>query len=425
MAGIKLFLNQVVLFVAVATAIIVSGATSASADGGYADQPDWNTAWSGCVLSVFDWESNGLHDAGIYNPHVVQARGLVTNFPSFPDASYRYDLGSVSVDVSGTGDGSYFWAAYSDYSAKIPYAVNYYTISGGVCSITPVGPVGPVDFSTHFESFTPLLGTTTPNATSTTFTFGATGYVNSTDFATSSTELYIRWRQMTEVGVGSNDWRANVGEITIPIESPGEFNLSTTTDILDTGVYTVGFFIRKPRFEVLGFGFLNNELRSAIGSFVVGSTTTEKEFQTVELMVGTTGAAFANQQVVTEQTASSSLLSLSTIFDFKDQVLGKFPINWVIEYSNVLQNLASSTSTTTIPSVTINYGSLSLLQNIPTTTPITTTFTFFSADTFDEVGEMSGIQLFREFVSWTLWIALVSYAWRRGQSLFKRQLDTN
>lgn len=121
----------------------------------------------------------------------------------------------------------------------------------------------------------------------------------------------------------------------------------------------------------------------------------------------------------TDATASSTLLSLNSLFSWVDILSNKFPLNWITQSATIFYNLADSTSTTTVPEVTVNYGGLSLLQNIPTTTPINTEFTFFSAQTFDDVAEIPGMDTMRTLVSWVLWIGLITFVWREGGRLFK------
>jgi len=316
-----------------------------------------------------------------------------------------------------SGDGDYFMV-FGINGDTPPLTGNYVfsaTRSGGLWQSGP--PV--FDTSTRFITFTPTLGTTTPVATSTAFTFGVTGYINENDLS-SSTELYIRWRQQSGGGIRGNSLIQDYGEFLFPITSSGDFSFSTTTSVLNTGVYISYYAIRDPLFEIFGVGFFNETILDSVGNFVVGEAS-QSEIINSEILLQTTGGGLVDTTIPTEETASSSLYALGSIFNLKDQVFTRFPINWVFEYVQVLNALPESTSTTTIPAVTINYGNLALLQNVPTTTPINTTFTFFSASTFDDVAEFSGIQAMRTFLSWTLWLALVFYAWRAVSGMFIRK----
>jgi len=280
----------------------------------------------------------------------------------------------------------------------------------------------PLNVNTRFDSFTPTLGTTTPNATSTSFTIGATGYINPSDFATSSTRVHVRFRQTTGIGVGTNSILSTGADIYFDATTTGAFSFSTTTSITNTGVYTVYWAIEHPRFSLFGIGFLTDTVLSALGDFVVSSAANPVSQQQLDqaTVAGQFGPiGYTGQQLpIDDASASSTLLGLGGAFNIANVVLNKFPINWVVQYANVLSDLASSTATTTIPAVVINYGGLKEIQNIPTTTAQTLQFTFFSAATFDQVAALPGISAMRMLLGWTLWIGLIFYAWRRVSGIF-------
>jgi len=278
----------------------------------------------------------------------------------------------------------------------------------------------PPDHTTHFTSFTPTLGTTTPNATSTSFTFGATGYIAESDFATSSTVLYIRYLQQTGQGQNGNSLLASQGSFSITATSSGEFSLSTTTPILNTGVYSAYYSITRPAITIFGINFFSRTLKSAIGTFIVGAVS-QTDIDSVQLLTNTTGGGFVDTTIpTTDNEASSTVLGMGGAFGIAAVVLQKFPINWVVEYANVLTDLASSTATTTIPDVTVSYAGLKEIQNIPTTTTQNLSVTFFSASTLDTVGAYPAIILMRTVIGWSLWIGLIFMAWRRANGLFSQ-----
>jgi len=143
----------------------------------------------------------------------------------------------------------------------------------------------PVDDSTRIESITPPPDQTV--ASSTSFTFGSSGYVATEDW-TEDTVLYIRWRQQTGFGIRGNGAIGQSGEITIPIVAPGAFNLSTTTSVTNSGVYIGYVAIQKPRFSLFGFNFFTETLESNTWLFTV-ATSTARELESTVLLLSTTG----------------------------------------------------------------------------------------------------------------------------------------
>lgn len=109
---------------------------------------------------------------------------------------------------------------------------------------------------TYIADVTPPNGATV--ATSTTFTFGGHGYVTSADFV-SGMYLQIKYVRLSDLQAAV----ANVDNLytvfNIPITQSGEFTLSTTTSLINTGQYQILSSIRSPSlvnnfFNFLGFG---------------------------------------------------------------------------------------------------------------------------------------------------------------------------
>lgn len=284
--------------------------------------------------------------------------------------------------------------------------------------LTDAGGAPPADTSTHFISFIPEIGSTTPYATSTAFTFGAVGYLNDSDLA-SSTELHIRYRQLTGMGVRGNSSFAEVGDLYIPITAGGDFDLSTTTPVLSSGVFAGYYAIENACYSFFGINFFTCTKVSAIGNFIVDEASTI-EVEASQNVLNSSGIGSQVVPYVTDENSTSTLYNLGSAFNLIDILTSKFPINWVYQYASVLAGLASSTATTTIPSVDLDFSGLRELQNIPTTTPISTKFTLFSAATLDEVAAISGVASMRTFVGWTLWLGLMGFAWRRVNTLFAK-----
>jgi len=187
------------------------------------------------------------------------------------------DLNSCSWSESNTiPNNTTSWTmnivAYS--SSNIPMLDEFSGIGATITNTT-----------TRFDSFTPSPDSEV--GTSTNFTFGATGYVNESEIS-SSTKLYIRYRQQTGMGIRGNSTLSSGGEFNLDINSSGAFNLSTTTSILNTGVYLGYMSIQKPRYSLFGFEFFTNVLTAQTFLFTVG-TSTETEKQSVIMLLGTTG----------------------------------------------------------------------------------------------------------------------------------------
>jgi len=312
----------------------------------------------------------------------------------------------------GTNSGSFGWecAPQGGFTCDTSFKAPYYILSTGSSTIFA---------STQFTSYTPTLGEVTPIATSTTFTFGATGYILTTDFFEDDTVLYIRYKQSTGMCLRGNSCIGTSGEIEIPISSSGLFNLSdSSSEVLNTGVYNVYYAIRVPRYQVLGYGILTKTLIDSIGTFIVGEAT-DTEIQENQLLMNNSGFLSDATFIPTEETATSTLLGLTNAFGIRDAILQKFPFNWFIESSDIFLSMEDSTTTTEYSDVTIDYSSLHFLNQIATTSTVNAQVTFFASTTFDDVGDLAGIQLMRTLVSWTLWIGLLGYAWRATAGMFK------
>jgi len=132
----------------------------------------------------------------------------------------------------------------------------------------------------------------------------------------------------------------------------------------------------------------------------------------------TIGTSSLNVQGQYFENSTTTLTNIRNAFDFVGIIAGKFPFNWFFDTVLLLKSLVGQTSTTTIPSVVIDYSSLHMLQNIPTTTAQNLTFTFFSGSTFDTVAAIPGIQAMRTLAGYVLWIGFMFMAYRRIAGYF-------
>lgn len=279
----------------------------------------------------------------------------------------------------------------------------------------------PFEFDgTQLWNFNPELGSS-GHATSTDFEFEAAYRVEPEDFATTTTQVYLRWRQATGMGLRGQPNVAIWGEHLWNIDAAGSGSVYATSSLPYTGVYTVYWEIRTPLFEFFGLSFLHKSVVSYLGSFVVGDDVSDTETSQIEVLLDTnqSGADLiipAPTSDTATSTLESGLFNLPNIFNLKNVLVSRFPINWIVEYTDILRELPERTATTTIPTVTLTASSTLLGTYLSTTTP---TFTFFSGATITQVAGIAGIQTMRTFVGWTLWFALFGLLGRMVSRMFK------
>lgn len=299
--------------------------------------------------------------------------GLFTGSPGTPDGDYW-----VEVAFDGTAFSPNFAGANAKYFRA--------TRTGGVWAIFP----DPYNFSTTTSRITqqnsPMAGSITPSAQVTfDYDFISTGL----DFPP-FVYAGVRIENLT----AGFTYDTSSAEQAIVSSGNLSFTQTFTLPIGDAFMWTP--YLRTASSTVVKFG-------NPFPFSVVQQNIQSSPFTPVP---------------TNDSQASSTILGLGGFFSVKDLLLSKFPFNWIADSAAILESLASSTATTTIPTVAVDYSGLSLLQNIPTTTPQNLNFTFFSAATFDQVAEIDGIELMRTFLSWTLWIALIFFAWREGTRIF-------
>lgn len=376
------------------------------------------------ILDVMTTAQSHRTCRGIYPTCSTAINSSASGNPQTMSAVFNSNPASSTVSFEGMTSAS---AVDDDFFIMWCSAINY----GGDCIHMfstqtsniweSTGYSSPTN--TRFVFFTPPLGTTTPNATSSSFTIGVFGYINSVDHVASSTELYVRWRQSTGMGLRGNPSTSDWGEHEFDVEDSGYFDLESDYDIQNTGVYNAYFQLRKPLINIFGFQLFHRTILDSIGTFVVGEVEPE-EIEQVQAIFDNPGGINADVTVPTDANATSTLFGLGRLFDVRNTFMDRFPINWVLEYASVLQGLASTTATTTIPSVDIEFGQTALDEITGGHgTTSTTTFSLFSAETIEEVSEIPGIQFARTFVSWTLWISLIFFAWREAVSLFATKVE--
>jgi len=326
---------------------------------------------------------------------------------------------------TATRNGPGYINAMSSYTGDY-VVLQYYCDSSGNTVIGPLNSTPPPDTThTQFYSFTPILGTTTPVATSSALSVGVTGYISPADY-TSDMQLQLQF------GVNPNVvgpiFAANATpytEFNTPVSAAGAFSTTTVVDASVASAYPVKWSLTKCGFSLFGFCISRSTVITNGGTLLTGlglgtgeGYTSTSTLQSVRGITSVSVAANGATTTLDTSNINATSTVFASAYGIAGIILNKFPINWVVQYADVLSSLPTLTATTTIPAVTVDYGGLREIQNIPTTTPQNLSFTFFSASTFDTVGQMAGVQLARTLVGYTLWLGLIGFAWRRAKSLF-------
>jgi hypothetical protein len=155
---------------------------------------------------------------------------------------------------------------------------------------------------TSINTVTPLDGST--NATTTSFTFGATGFISTADYVPGATNVQISF---TNNGFASSQLVGPLaalqqqpdssGTFIFPVSAAGAFNFSTSTNIQIIGDYTLTTSITVPQYSLFGFNFFTRQLAATSTTFVVATSTA----------FGTLQKAVAAQYQQLIGTASSTL----------------------------------------------------------------------------------------------------------------------
>jgi len=220
--------------------------------------------------------SNGVHSNAMADQGGVGCVIDPANYLELIIGDHYYNFFGIYQTWNGSNDSlpSGWTVTVNPFSFVMPYFIIEGVDQGGVTPLT-----------TKITSITPAPDQTI--ASSTNFTFGATGYISTQDW-TEDSVLYIRYRQQTGFGIRGNGPIGANGEFSIPITSPEEFDLSTTTSVTNSGVYIGYVAIQKPKFSLFGFNFFTETLASNTWLFTV-ATSTARELESTVLLLSTTG----------------------------------------------------------------------------------------------------------------------------------------
>jgi len=107
-------------------------------------------------------------------------------------------------------------------------------------------------------------------------------------------------------------------------------------------------------------------------------------------------------------------------FSIGDYIMQKFPFNWVTGIAAVIGVMQSQTSTTSLPTMSVNFGYLTTLNAFSTSTPINTTIDYMSTSTWTQLAAIPAIQTGRTLVSGMLWFGLVIFGVREARGVFRK-----
>lgn len=233
------------------------------------------------------------------------------------------------------------------------------------------------NFVSSGSTSTTEIITTTPNnnalvATSTSFTFGVTGYISENDFV-DGMKVSV---QYSNGGFESSQLVGPVfsqiqqpdsrGTFTWNITSAGAFDFSTTTSLTTIGNYDLQARITKPKFSVLGINFLTTDVDYKHNHFIVATSTAygslrdnvQNEWETF------TGVASSsiNTSVCNPISGNFSIVPCTSLLFIPstaslvqstnilhDTILAKFPWGYV---TRLIVILTDTTSSTTLPAFT-------------------------------------------------------------------------
>lgn len=322
--------------------------------------------------------------------YATSTAGIATYSLDYSSSNYTFDpthyyvLGLLQ-NVSGTTDirgvTSPDWEPFGIYAGSI-YFIAY----------DQNGPI--TDTSTHFDTVSPAGNSTI--ATSSTATFGATGYINPADF-TSGMYVQIKYAPYSSMQASVANPDSLFTTLQFPITSSGSFSFSSSSPALTVGQYTMQTDIRSPSYvnnflNFFGFGqFAGYGIKTA-----TSTTFTAAHFSGYDTYVASTTALISDY--LASSTISLASCSSWTSFNLGDclnlmfvpqaqpiqDALGNFK-NGFLSYApwgylTRLLVIFSGQATTSLPSftTTIQLGSPS----------DTDTFTFDMQDTISGGGDL-------------------------------------
>jgi len=260
-------------------------------------------------------------------------------------------------------------------------------------------------------------------ATSTTFALALSGYINPTQYESESAATLTisnsaqTLTQCADVACAALAQGASEQSFTFPITASGYFNFSTTTSLLNAGLYTMQTSITNPTFSVLGFSIGQTTLSATTSSFTAGTTTTADKFvvavnESVNNLFGlysTSTCAILGGDFDLGDCFLSLIVPTGDAFAAYEQLPttmeSKFPFSYVVGAAATWNTLVAS-STANLPTYSLNMHDL----GIGSTTAIGNilpNFTGFSSSTVMQYFPQTLFDALKALASFALILGLI------------------
>lgn len=323
---------------------------------------------------------------------------------------YYYADGAFSSHIDGfggTGHSTMTTTPFGDTS----YADYWWRITTGSSG---GGPTDPYAGTTHIWQTTPADLAIV--ATSTSFTFGATGEVTPADYDSSSV-VKIEWYNNTLYEGAYPASFTAVHKISFPLSASGAFDVSTTTDMSTQalGLYTMTVSISHDKYDFFGISFWGVDDVKNTYSFNISASSTlatysewDKNIKLIETgssdpanygkgvsiisngcdvpffgMASTTVMSFARCLIFPSSIELSKMGS-----DFYKNVLTLFPFGYITRFVSIL----ASTTPVSVPALSYKFGSSSPASLQAITANDAVTFNPFSSAYYSSSSPLMGIR---------------------------------
>lgn len=358
----KFFLIGVIVFASLAGALRVLGAPD---DGrqiyGYFVQDVEVPTFYHWFVPECEYQFSGLDFSGSWKMSMSGGTGNVPTIVGTGLASFCEVLeepeGGTTFGVSSAGDGLLYFGFQSPSGNQLAFSVSSW--NSGVYETESF------NYSTRIISTTPVNEAIV--ATSTTFTIGATGYLNENDYSSDyagSSEVYLEQKLSNNahvscqlVGVGFVDsCGASQADLVFDYDVPldGLWSFSTTTEVLSAGKYTLDTKLMKSRWywwdqELAAtstwfiaatstwFDSLQGEVQDAVSRFGGPASSTAR--------IGTFCSPWSVEFSITDCSLAMIIPSSAELSGWaasvKTLILPRFPIGYVADFVSIV----SSTST--------------------------------------------------------------------------------
>jgi hypothetical protein len=301
----------------------------------------------------------------------TQVHATTSGTQTFTGTKYllSHDFSADNLNLTGTSsilirsdrNGGGFTNPFGSWGLTANMPVYY------VVNDTGGGGGGPTE--TEITTVVPAGGST--NATSSSFTLGATGYVSEDDFRSG----LVLWIKPYNPGQGF----LLTDTFEIPIDVSGSFDVSTTTDLFDGDYYgnvRVEMKLMVPRFSVFGFSFGEDEIVSTTtiwtlneGNFL--SDLTDELFEiTEDILFSSTTASVAGcainflvvwawndglKDCVSALVVVAPDFVIDKVIGLKDEFIHKVPWGYAV---TVYETWTASTTAQALPNLILDFDDM-------------------------------------------------------------------